>query len=120
MHCPRYMTCMKSLLLAAAWLATGALAPDYPNRPVRIVVAFSPGAGTDLMARAVAQRLSDVLGVNVFVENRAAGGGGTVGSASVAKAPADGYTLLMANNSTHAVAPHIYKNPGYDALRDFA
>jgi tripartite-type tricarboxylate transporter receptor subunit TctC len=111
---------MKSLLLTAACLAAPALAQDYPFKPVRIVVAFSPGAATDLMARAVAQRLSDVFGVNVFVENRAAGGGGTVGSAAVAKAPADGYTLLMANNSTHAVAPHVYKNPGYDALRDFA
>jgi tripartite-type tricarboxylate transporter receptor subunit TctC len=111
---------MKSLLLTAACFAAPALAQDYPSRPVRIVVAFAPGAATDLMGRAVAQRLSDVLGVNVFVENRAAGGGGTVGSASVAKAPADGYTLLMANNSTHAVAPHVYKNPGYDALRDFA
>lgn len=111
---------MRSLLLTAACLAAPALAQDYPSKPVRIVVPFAPGAATDLMGRAVAQRLSDVLGVNVFVENRAAGGGGTVGSASVAKAPADGYTLLMANNSTHAVAPHVYKNPGYDALRDFA
>lgn len=120
MNRPRRAIGIKSLLLATACLTTPSLAQDYPSKPVRIVVAFSPGAATDLMARAVAQRLSDVFGVNVFVENRAAGGGGTVGSASVAKAPADGYTLLMANNSTHAVAPHIYKNPGYDALRDFA
>ncbi len=117
---PPCIVWMKSLLLTAAWLAVSALAQDYPSKPVRIVVAFSPGAATDLMARAVAQRLSEVFGVSVFVENRAAGGGGTVGSAFVAKAPADGYTLLMANNSTHAVAPHIYKNPGYDALRDYA
>lgn len=106
------------------WVAACALLPaqaqDYPLKPVRIIVAFSPGAATDLLARAVAQRYTEVFSQNYIVENRAAGGGGTVGTAQAAKAPADGYTLLMANNSTHAVAPHIYKNPGYDALRDFA
>lgn len=120
MNHPRCLAGLTPLLIIVAWLAVPARAQNYPVKPVRIVVAFSPGAATDLMARAVAQRLSEVFGVAVFVENRAAGGGGTVGSASVAKAPADGYTFLMANNSTHAVAPHIYKNPGYDALRDFA
>ena len=100
--------------------ATGVHAQEYPGKPVRIIVAFSPGAATDLLARAAAQRLSEAFSQNFIVENRASGGGGTVGTAQVAKAPADGYTLLMGNNSTHAVAPHIYKNAGYDALRDFA
>jgi tripartite-type tricarboxylate transporter receptor subunit TctC len=97
-----------------------AAAQDYPAKPVRIIVAFSPGASTDILARAVAQRFTEVFGHTAIVENRAAGAGGTVGTAFVAKAPADGYTLLMANNSTHTVAPHLYKNAGYDALRDFA
>jgi tripartite-type tricarboxylate transporter receptor subunit TctC len=102
------------------WLPSLTCAQDYPVKPVRMVVAFAPGAATDIMARSVAGRLTEVFGHNFIVENRAAGGGGTVGTASVARAAPDGYTLLMANNSTHAVAPHIYKNPGYDALRDFA
>ena len=108
----------------ALWALTAAtsvaLAQDYPVKPVRIIVAFSPGASTDILARAVAQRFTEVFGQTVIVENRAAGAGGTVGTAFVAKAPADGYTLLMANNSTHTVAPHLYKNAGYDAIRDFA
>ena len=114
---------MRRLLLITmwvSWISASLYAQDYPLKPVRVIVAFSAGAATDLMGRTVAQRLTEVFGQNFIVENRAAGAGGTVGTASVAKAPADGYTLLMANNSTHAVAPHIYKNPGYDALRDFA
>jgi len=110
----------RSLLLLTMWVCLPLYAQYYPAKPARMIVAFSPGAATDLMGRAVAQRLTEVFAQNVVVENRAAGGGGTVGTASVARAPADGYTLLMANNSTHAVAPHIYKNPGYDALRDFS
>ena len=106
--------CLSSCLIAPA------IGQDYPVKPIRIIVAFSPGASTDILARAVAQRFTEVFGHTVIVENRAAGGGGTVGTAFAAKAPADGYTLLMANNSTHAVAPHLYKNPGYDAIRDFA
>ena len=108
------------VIACAMLLAAGAHAQEYPVKPARIIVAFSPGAATDLIARAAAQRYSEVFGQNFIVENRAAGGGGTVGTAQAAKALADGYTLLMGNNSTHSVAPHIYKNAGYDALRDFA
>ncbi len=113
---------MKSLLTLPILFCFGmpAVGQEYPVKPIRIIVAFSPGASTDILARAVAQRFTEVFGQTAIVENRAAGGGGTVGTAFAAKAPADGYTLLMANNSTHAVAPHLYKNPGYDALRDFA
>ena len=81
---------------------------------------FSAGASVDILARAVAQRFTEAWGQTTIVENRAAGAGGTIGSAYVAKAPADGYTLLMANNSTHNVAPHLYKSVPYDAIRDFA
>lgn len=109
-------------LLAIAGLFAAALcsAQEYPTKPVRIIVAFSPGASTDILARAVAQRFTEAFGQTFVVENRASGAGGTVGSAFVAKAPADGYTLLMANNSTHTVAPHLYRNAGYDPVRDFA
>src|SRR6185436_20940312 len=106
--------------LACALHAVPASAQDYPVKPIRIVVAFSPGASTDILARVVAQRLTEAWGQNVLVENRAAGAGGTVGTEYVARAPADGYTLLMANNSTHTVAPHLYKKAGYDPIRDFA
>lgn len=104
----------------ALLLAVPAGAQDYPSRPVRIVVPFSPGAGTDLVARVIAQRLTETLGQQFVVENRASGAAGTVGSAFVAKAPADGYTLLMANMSSHNVAPHLYRKMPYDVVRDFA
>jgi tripartite-type tricarboxylate transporter receptor subunit TctC len=109
------------LLVAVAWAgAQPVFAQDYPEKVVRIVVPFSPGAATDFIARAVAQRLNEAWGQQFIVENRAGGAGGTVGSAFVAKAPADGYTLLMANNSSHNVAPHLYRKMPYDAIRDFA
>jgi tripartite-type tricarboxylate transporter receptor subunit TctC len=107
-----------SLVVLAA--AAPSWAQDYPVKPVRMVVPFSPGAGTDLIARVVAQRLTDTLGQQFIVENRASGAAGTVGSAFVAKSPADGYTLLMANMSSHNVSPHLYKKMPYDAIRDFA
>ncbi len=96
------------------------IAQEYPSKPVRIVVPFSPGAGTDFIARVIGQRLTEAWGQQFIVENRAGGAAGTIGSATVARAPADGYTLLMANNSSHNVAPHLYKKMPYDALRDFA
>lgn len=110
-----------TLVAAVATLVVGqaVFAQDYPSKPVRIVVPFSPGAATDLLARTIAQRLTEAMGQQFIVENRAGGGGGTVGSASVAKASPDGYTLLMANNSSHNVAPHLYKSMPYDAIRDF-
>lgn len=108
------------LFVASIGCVVPAFGQEFPTKPVRIIVPFSPGASTDILARTVAQRLIEAWGQQVIVENRAAGAGGTVGSASVAKAPADGYTLLMANNSTHNVAPHLYKKMPYDAIRDFA
>lgn len=113
--------CRLGLPVAVAWLsACTCFAQEYPSRPVRMVVPFSPGAGTDLIARVVAQRLSEALGQQFVVENRASGAAGTAGSAYVAKVAPDGYTLLMANMSSHNVAPHLYRKMPYDALRDFA
>jgi len=116
------MAVRRSGVLALVLFAVGTCSwsQDYPNRPVRVIVPFSPGAGTDFLARVTAQRLTEALGQQFVVENRAGGAGGTVGSAFVAKAPADGYTLLMANMSSHNVAPHLYKKMPYDAIRDFA
>jgi tripartite-type tricarboxylate transporter receptor subunit TctC len=108
-------------LLAAAALAVfaaGALAQPYPSRPVRIVVPYPAGQGTDVATRAIAEQLSKTLGQNVVVENRP-GAGGNIGTQFVARAPADGYTLLMGTNGTHAAAPFLYQNPGFDPLADF-
>jgi tripartite-type tricarboxylate transporter receptor subunit TctC len=88
----------------------------YPDRPVRIIVAFPPGASTDIVARLVAGKLGEALGQNVIVENRP-GAGGNIGSQTARKANADGYTLLM-NSSAIAVNVSLYRTPGY-AITDF-
>jgi tripartite-type tricarboxylate transporter receptor subunit TctC len=90
----------------------------FPDRPVKLVVAFAPGGNNDVPVRIVAGRLGELWGVPVTVDNRA-GAGGIVGSAFVAKAPADGYTLLNCNSATHGVNPALHKKLPYDAVRDF-
>ena len=84
---------------------------DYPNRPIRIIVAFPPGASTDIVARLVGQRLTEAWGQNVVIENRP-GAGGNIGSQAAKRANPDGYTLLM-NSSAFAVNVSLYRNPGY-------
>jgi tripartite-type tricarboxylate transporter receptor subunit TctC len=107
-----------ALLALAVALAPAALAQTYPAKPVKIVVPYPPGASTDTVARAVAQKLADSLGQQVFVENRA-GASGNIGSDYVAKSPADGYTLLMATDATHTTNVHFGKNFPYDPVKDF-
>ena len=107
--------------LAAALLgglSGAALAENYPAKTVTIVVPFAAGGSTDTLARIIAQELGQQLGQSVIVENRAGAGGG-IGAAAVAKAAADGYTLLLGTVSTHAINPAIYKSLGYDAKKDF-
>jgi tripartite-type tricarboxylate transporter receptor subunit TctC len=109
---------MKQLLgLVLAVFACAALAQSYPSKPVRLVVAFTPGSSTDIIGRAVAAKLQEMWGQPVVVENRA-GAGGTVGSEFVLRADPDGYTLL-ANSSAHAANPGMYKELRYDTMRDF-
>ena len=91
---------------------------DYPSRPIRILIGFTPGGGPDITARHIAQRLSESLKQQVIVENRP-GAGGTLAAAQVARAPADGYTLLSVS-SAHAVAQAIYPKLPYDAYADLA
>ena len=103
------------LLLLASLSAAG---EEFPSRPVRILVGFTPGGGPDITARFVAQRLSEKLGQQVIVENRP-GAGGTLAAAQVARSPADGYTLLSVS-SAHAAAAAIYAKLPYDTLKDLA
>lgn len=100
--------------------AGGAVAQDpYPTRPVRMVVPFPAGGPTDIVARPLAQKLSEALGQQVIVDNRG-GAGGTIGADVAAKAPADGYTLLMGTVGTQAINSSLYKKLPYDPARDFA
>jgi tripartite-type tricarboxylate transporter receptor subunit TctC len=111
-----------SVLLVAAVTGSAcatAGAQNYPTKPIRFIVGFAPGGATDIIARALAQKLSDVFGQQVVVDNRA-GGGGTIAASMTAKAPPDGYTMLMGTISTLATNVSTYKNLPYDPLRDFA
>ena len=104
--------------LALAAASSCAIAQAYPNKPVRIVVPYPAGQGTDVATRYVAEQLSKAVGQNFVVENRP-GAGGNIGTQFVARAPADGYTLLMGTNGTHAAAPFLFQNLGFDPLADF-
>ena len=111
---------MRILLgLLALSFAAGAPAQDYPSRPLRMVVGFPPGGGTDVAARILAPKLSEQLGQAVVIENRP-GATGTTAAAQVAASPGDGYTLMMGHVSVNAIAPSLFSNLGYDVIRDFA
>ncbi|MCK6449236.1 MAG: tripartite tricarboxylate transporter substrate binding protein [Alphaproteobacteria bacterium] len=116
---------VRSLTMAGLAVLTGAIAcapamaqDSYPGKPVTIVVGFPPGGATDVMARLFADRMAEPLGQRVIVENRG-GAGGTIAAAYVAKAPADGYTLMAGTVSTHGIAPNLYQNLPYDSLKAF-
>jgi tripartite-type tricarboxylate transporter receptor subunit TctC len=105
-------------LAAAALFAAPAQAQGYPNKPIRLVVPFPAGGATDIFARAVSQKLGERLATTVVVDNKP-GAGGTIGSDLAAKAPADGYTLLLATSSTHSIGPSFGGKLPYDAVADF-
>jgi tripartite-type tricarboxylate transporter receptor subunit TctC len=106
-----------AILLAAA---PGNTADTYPSRPIVLVIPLPPGGTNDIMARAVADKMSDALGQRIVIENRNAGGSGTVGTREVARAAPDGYTIILGYTSTLATGPHIFSNAGYDPRKDFA
>jgi tripartite-type tricarboxylate transporter receptor subunit TctC len=109
---------MKRLVgLLLVLFASAALAQNFPTKPVRLIISFTPGSSTDIIGRAVAAKLQDMWGQPVVVENRP-GAGGTVGSEFVLRSDADGYTLL-ANSSAHAANPGMYKEMRYDTMKDF-
>ena len=111
---------LAGIVVAFTLGSAGAKAEDrYPSKPVRIVVSFSAGGPTDTVARVMGAKMGDLLGQQFVVENKV-GAGGNIGADLVAKAPPDGYTLLMATVSTHAINPGLYKNMPYNPVRDFA
>ena len=108
-----------ALALGGAALAAPVAAQDrFPARPIRLNVSFPPGGGTDILGRLLAQKLSDLLGQPMVVENRG-GAGGNIGAQAVAQATPDGHTLLFTGSSL-AVNEVLFRNPGYDSRRDFA
>ena len=109
---------LTAFIVLLASVAT-AHAQNYPSKPTRIVVGFTAGGPSDIVARIVAQQLTDRLGQSFIVENRV-GATGTIGAEIVAKAPPDGYALYLASQTTHAVAPYMYAKVGYDPIKDFA
>lgn len=116
---------MKTTIAAGAGLAlvlasASVLAADaYPSRPIRMIVAFAPGGGTDIIGRIAAQAIAETLKGNVIVDNRP-GAGGNIGTEIAAKAAPDGYTLVTAGTGTHAINPWLYAKIPYDAVKDFA
>jgi tripartite-type tricarboxylate transporter receptor subunit TctC len=116
---PRFSTARRALLAAAlaAPLLAAAQSP-FPSRPITMIVPQAPGGTNDIVGRVVSQKLAEVLQASVVVDNRP-GAGGNIGTQLAAKAPKDGHTLLMTISSTQAINPALYKNPGFDPVKDF-
>src|SRR2546421_2129862 len=114
------LSLVRAALLIVAWLlAPAAHAQPYPSRPITIVIGYTPGAVSDLAARTIADGLHQAWGQPAIVDNRP-GSGGNIGAALVARAPADGYTLMVGTDATMASNVHLYKYVGFDPVKDFA
>ncbi|MDB5850220.1 MAG: hypothetical protein JWP29_3972 [Rhodoferax sp.] len=107
------------LTCVLGWATSAVTAQTYPSKPVRLIVGFAPGGGTDILARLLAQKLGDDLGQPFIVDNRA-GATGMIGAKVVATSAPDGYTLLMGHVNSQAIAPALMDNPQYDPIKDFA
>ena len=117
----KWMTLLAASLVSAAVASSLPLAADdYPNRPIVLVIPLPPGGTNDIMARSIADKMSAALGQRIVIENRNAGGSGTVGTREVAHATPDGYTIILGYTSTMATGPNLYRNVGYDPRKDFA
>ena len=121
MRSVRALPAMLALVLVLGLCAGfgAARAQDYPNRTITMVVPFPPGGSTSIVGRVIADKMSELLGQSIVVDNRG-GAGGTVGTKSVARSEPDGYTLLLGYTGTLAIAPSLYRNAGYDPRKDFA
>jgi len=111
---------LSALAITVAGVAAPAHAQQYPTKPITLVIPLPPGGTNDMMARAVADKMGAALGQRVVIENRAAGGSGTVATRAVARGTADGYTILLGYTSTLATGPSLIRNAGYDPRKDFA
>src|ERR1039457_1541232 len=114
----RRQAVLAMLAVGAAPLVVFAQALGYPSKPIRFIVPYPPGGGTDIMARAIGQKLGEAWGKSVIVENKP-GANGAIGSEYVARQPADGYTILISIASSHAIAQHLYPKLPYDPFKDF-
>jgi tripartite-type tricarboxylate transporter receptor subunit TctC len=115
----RFLAALAGLVMAFTLEGAAKAEDKYPSKPVRMIVSFSAGGPTDTVARVMGAKMGELLGQQFLVENRV-GAGGNIGADQVAKSPPDGYTLLMATVSTHAINPGLYKNIPYNPVRDFA
>ena len=115
----RQLIFIAALVAAINGLSGDVSAQPYPVKPIRFVVPFPPGGGSDLLARIISQELASSLGQQVVIENRA-GAQGNIGAAAVAKSPADGYTILLSFVGILAMNPWIHKDPGFDPFKDFS
>ncbi len=116
----QWVAALAAIVVAFALAGAAARAEDgYPSRPVRMVVSFAAGGPTDAVARIMGARMAELLGQQFLIENKT-GAGGNIGADLVAKSAPDGYTLLMATVSTHAINPGLYRKMPYDPVRDFA
>ena len=116
---PGMAGCVAAACAAILWLSGSVWASEYPTRPVTLTLAFAPGGPSDVLARVLARKMEQILGQPLVIDNRP-GAGGNVAAELVARAPPDGYTLLLANNSILATNASLYKKINYDAERDFA
>jgi tripartite-type tricarboxylate transporter receptor subunit TctC len=114
----KYKTLSTLLCGLLTLVGPGALAAEFPNKPITVIVPQASGGTNDIVGRLVAQKLAELLPGTVVVENRP-GAGGNIGTVVAAKAPKDGHTLLMTISSAQAINPAVYKNPGFDPVRDF-
>ena len=113
------LRCATAALASAAWMAGTALAADqYPSKPVRLIVPYPPGGGSDITGRAIGVKLNEYLGQTFVIDNRP-GATGLIGTLLAVRAPADGYTLLLAD-APHTINALVYSRPPYDAIHDFA
>src|SRR5215207_2251761 len=110
---------MRCVMLAASLFASTAAAQTYPSKAVRLIVPWSAGSGTDLMARSLAAKVAEALGQQVIVDNRG-GAGAVIGSELAAKSPPDGYTAYIGGSVSMAISPALYQKVSYDPVKDFA
>ena len=119
MHLSRLHACAVAAALMISGPGATAHAQSYPDRPITLIIPFAPGGSTSIVGRAIADKMTDILGQKIIVDNRA-GAGGTVGTKAVAGSTPDGYTIALGYTGTLAIGPTLYTKAGYDPRKDFA